>query len=285
MATQSDDFNRASLGTTDPAGGSTYDGQGTWTIVSNQLRCPNTAVGPSDHLVYDTGDASAFISVDLISSSGSTGLCFRWSDTSNFFWARVNNAGGSFTDLVIDKVEAGSSSTLCYWTFSSATLPANIKIRMSGNDFLAFLDDVNLGGPTSGTASSTFNNTATYHGVMAVNAGTLFDNWLEDDDLTVPLADSESFALDDAGTGLEFQPSDTFTFADNQGLALDQSDQSSGDGFRLTESASLSKNGALLLERPLYALIESNVRTAQILDYWEAHPDDETRETGIDVDL
>lgn len=79
---------------------------------------------------------------------------------------------------------------------------------------------------------------------------------------------------------------DTLTVADPGSAAIVTPDKLDSEAmFRVTESASLSKNGAILLERPLYALIESNVRTAQVLDYWEAVPDNLTRETGIDVDL
>ena len=91
--------------------------------------------------------------------------------------------------------------------------------------------------------------------------------WTEtstDADIALP----ESFAADDAGL-----------------LVWDRSTQAMSERFRFTEQASLDDGGGLLLERPLYALLLSNTRTAHVLDYSEADPDDETRETGFDVDL
>lgn len=80
---------------------------------------------------------------------------------------------------------------------------------------------------------------------------------------------------------------DAFTFTDSGGGAsVTPSDQTARDVFRVSERELVQDTATLpLLARPLYALIESNPRTAAVIDYAETVAPSEWRETGLEVNL
>ena len=258
MATQSDDFNRASLGANGP-NGNAWQGLGTWAIAtSTVLQAPVTA--QSNTLVYNTTFADVFIEADVLDgpSSSYSGLCFRWTDGDNYFSAQWATSGGNIT---IVKREATVETT-----------------------------DADLGAPDSGTASSSFNNTATRHGFWhfgnAVTGGT-FDNWLLDSDVTIAVSDTDSATFTEGGADIGLESSDSFTFTETAGTAIERSGgRAIADMFRVTESELVAVSGTdPLLARPLYALIETPPLTATIIDYLEQIEDSDWRESGIDIDI
>jgi len=286
MATQSDDFNRASLGANGP-NGNAWEGLGTWaTATSTVLQAPTT--GQNNTLVYNTTFADVFIEADILDgpTSSYSGLCFRWTDNDNYFSAQWDTVGGNIT---IVKREAASGSTVAFWN-EAITAPFNLKLRLSGDAFTVYIDDVDLGTPDSGTASSSFNNTATRHGFWhfgnSVTGGT-FDNWLLDSDVTVALSDTDSATFTEGGADIGLESSDSVTFTETAGTALERSGgRSIADLFRVTETEQVAVSGTdPLLARPLYALIETPPLTATIIDYLEQIADSDWRESGIDIDI
>jgi hypothetical protein len=285
MATQSDDFNRASLGANGP-NGNAWQGLGTWAVsASTVLLSPTDAQGNT--LVYNTTFADCYIEVDVLDNptSSYSGLCFRWTDNDNYFSAQWDTVGGNIT---IVKREAASGSTVAFWN-EAITAPFNLKLRLSGDAFTVYIDDVDLGTPDSGTASSSFNNTATRHGFWhfgnSVTGGT-FDNWLLDSDVTVAQSDSDSATFTEGGDNLDIGASDSIAASEVWGLAVDRGGRAIADRFRVTETESVTVDGVdPLLARPLYALIETPPLTATIIDYLEQIEDSDWRESGIDIDI
>ena len=286
MATQTDDFNRASLGANGP-NGNAWEGLGTWaTATSTVLQAPTT--GQNNTLVYNTTFADAFIETDVLDgpTSSYSGLCFRWTDNDDYFAAQWDTVGGNIT---IVKREAASGSTVAFWNEAIAA-PFNLKLRLSGDAFTVYIDDVDLGAPDSGTASSSFQNTATRHGFWhfgnSLTGGT-FDNWLLDSDTTIAQSDSDSATFTEGGADIGFESSDSVTFTETAGTALERSGgRSIADLFRVTETELVAVSGVdPLLARPLYALIETPPLTATIIDYLEQIADSDWRESGIDIDI
>lgn len=285
MATQSDDFNRAALGANGP-NGNAWEGLGTWSVsASTVLLSPTDA--QSNTLVYNTTFADAYIEADILDnpSLSYSGLCFRWVDGDNYFSAQWDTAGGNIT---IVKREATVETTVAFWN-ETITAPFNLKLRLSGDNFAVYINDVDLGTPDSGTASSSFQNTATRHGFWhfgnSVTGGT-FDNWYLDSDVTVLLSQSDSITFTEGGDDLDIGASDSIAASEVWGLAVDRSGRAIADRFRVTETESVTVDGVdPPLARPLYALIETPPLTATIIDYLEQIEDSDWRESGIDIDI
>lgn len=84
----------------------------------------------------------------------------------------------------------------------------------------------------------------------------------------------------------DFSQSEEYAFTEVGGADTDRSTRTASDTFRFTEQfIHRTDTNDPLLARPLYALIETAPRTADIVDYLELIPDDEWRETGIDIDI
>ena len=285
MATQTDDFNRAALGANGP-NGNAYQGLGTWSVsASTILASPTNAQGNT--LVYNTTYADAYIEVDVLTgpSSSYSGLCFRWSDNDNYLSVQWDPSGAG---IAIIKREATVETSVCGWT-DAPTAPFNLKLRFAGDNFTLYVNDVDLGTPDSGSASSSFNNTATRHGTWHFGNGSTagtFDNWALDSDTTVPLTSTDSFTFTEGGADVGFSSSDTITASEVWGLAIDRSGRSIADQIRATETELVAVSGVdPLLARPLYALIETPPLAATIIDYLETVPDSDWRESGIDIDI
>lgn len=286
MATQSDDFNRASLGANGP-NGNAYQGLGTWaTSGSTVLLAPTN--GQSNTLVYNTTFADCYISADILDgpTSSYSGLVFRWVDNDNWFAAEWDPSSG---DITIVKREATVETTVAYWN-ETATAPFTLKIRMSGNAFTVYIDGVDAGTPDSGTASSAFQNTATRHGLWHFGNSTIggtFDNWLLDSDTTVPVTSTDTFTATEGGADVGLNSADTVALAEAWGIAIERAGgRLIADLARATETESVTVAGVdPLLARPLYALIETPPLTATIIDYLENIPDSAWRESGVDIDI
>lgn len=288
MATQSDDFNRASLGANGP-NGNAWQGLGTWAVsASTVLLSPTDA--QRNTLVYNTTYADAFIEADILDNptSSYSGLCFRWTDDDNYLSVQWDTAGGG--DVSIIKREATVGTSVCGWSNVAPTAPVNLKLRFSGDAFTLYIDGVDQGTPDSGTASSAFNNTATRHGFWHFGNGATggtFDNWLLDSDTTIAQSDSDSATFTEGGADIGLESSDSFTFTETAGTAIERSGgRAIADLFRVTETELVAVSGTdPLLARPLYALIETPPLTATIIDYLEQVADSDWRESGIDIDI
>lgn len=295
MATQTDDFNRASLGANGP-NGNAWEGGSTWTVSSNRLVSPSGSSGALYKLVYNTtfanADLQAWMDGGTLPSATDAGLTFRWTDNSNCFYAGLTQDSGAHIGfLVIRKVEAGVDTSLAEWdlTGESFSFPCTLRLRINGSAITAYIDGTNLGAPDTGSASSSFNSTATRHGFYTYGSGSLtalFDDWSITDDLTIAVADSDSFAVTDAISVLGVGASDSATVTESAGVSFDRSARGIGESLRVTETELVSvANVDPLLARPLYALIEQNPLTATVIDYLDVVPDDEWRESGIDIDI
>lgn len=287
MATQSDDFNRASLGANGP-NGNAYEGLGTWSIgASTVLTAPTNA--QSNTLVYNTTFADAFIEADILTGPASSysGLAFRWTDADNYLSLQWDPGSG---DVFIIKREATVETSLCSWTAAAPSAPFNLKLRFSSSAFTLYIDDVDQGAPDSGTASSAFNATATRHGTWHFGNGSTagtFDNWLLDSDTTVPVTSTDTFTATEGGADVGLNSADTVALAEAWGIAIERAGgRLIADIARATETELVTVSGVdPLLARPLYALIETPPLTATIIDYLETVPDSDWRESGVDIDI
>jgi len=287
VATQSDDFNRASLGANGP-NGNAYQGLGTWaTSGSTVLLAPTNA--QYNTLVYNTTYADCYISVDILDNptASYSGLSFRWTDADNRFEVSWDLGVGT---VIISKYEASVGTSVCSWTAAAPSVPFNLKLRLSGNAFTLYIDGVDQGAPDTGTASSSFNNTATRHGLWHFGnstTGGTFDNWLLDSDTTVPVTSTDTFTATEGGADVGLNSADTVALAEAWGIAIERSGgRLIADIARATETELVTVAGVdPLLARPLYALIETPPLTATIIDYLENIPDSAWRESGVDIDI
>lgn len=156
MTTYTDNFTRADGAVGNSPTGAAYTGLGSWTIASNELVPPDDTL---QTLVFDASSADVDVSITLKGNPGgdNAGLTLRWSDSSNYFRVVADS-----NHVYIEKRQAGSLTTLA--TYSGTGNPTNKVVRCvaTGDSFETFFDGV-----SQGTQSSSFNNTATYHGAHA----------------------------------------------------------------------------------------------------------------------
>lgn len=166
MTTRTDTFDRAnstsSLGTPSDGGSAWTALSGTWGISSNQAY---TSAAISDSLaVLDSGSADTTVGVTVATNSSNPGLIWRASDVNNLFlWTRsgivYRKQSGSYTSL-------GTRST-----FTSGDV---IEVDLSGSTFTGWKNGVSWGADIT----STFNQTATLHGLRSDNnTGNRFDDF------------------------------------------------------------------------------------------------------------
>ncbi len=126
---------------------------GDFDVLSNKLR---TAVGANKSAVLDFGETDCFVSAKFTRGGTGGGIVARWSDASNFLL--IYHDG---TNIVIGKVDTGSLSTISSkaytWTLGTEK---RIFVELHGDDIRVAIDD-----QYQLTTTSTFNNTATKHGV------------------------------------------------------------------------------------------------------------------------
>ncbi len=165
-----DDFNRAdsitSLGAAD-VGGAWTAANGTWGIESNQGRLI-TAGGGNGIAQLDASHADATAQVTLNVIGNLTGLLFRYTDTSNYWW--LLEFGSAY---YLQKVVGGSTTNL----ISGAGTAANgdvIKVILSGNSIKCYNNGVQLGTDQS----DSFNASATKFGMVSNLDTPRFDTFL-----------------------------------------------------------------------------------------------------------
>lgn len=170
-----DSFDRAdsttSPGATDGAGTldplTWVERTGAWGISSNQA-FTNSAVLRSVATV-NLGVSDIDIQVTL-AVLGSAGLTFRFSDTSNLWWVR-NNAG------TLELTERNGGVQNVRGSAAGLTAGDTIRVVANGDDIECFRNGV-----SQFTYNSSFNNTATHHGLFNNNDTTArLDNWSASD--------------------------------------------------------------------------------------------------------
>lgn len=168
-----DEFNRGSLGTTSPNGG-TYTINGAWAITSNQVVSTGTgdisAATPGEQLLFDVG------AIDVTSScvigtepAGPAGVIVRWSDSANFVCAVhhsdgkvyvFSKSGGILTTVTSVVVGPGAGKTL--------------SLTATGPSFVVNFDGTDVGSFTSSAFTGTnvgliaWGGTASFDSLMVI---------------------------------------------------------------------------------------------------------------------
>ncbi|MCH7745797.1 MAG: hypothetical protein IIC84_06975 [Chloroflexi bacterium] len=108
----------------------------------------------------DFSDADVSFGCDFTRGTDTSdhgGLCFRYSDTSNYLYVRVTG-----TLIEVRKVEAGSDSQITSKTHTwSVSTQKFLQVTLHGNSIRVFVDNSEVVDTTS-----SFNNTATKHGLF-----------------------------------------------------------------------------------------------------------------------
>lgn len=167
MSNRSDNFNRTDtpsgpLGTPSD-GGSDWVQSGTthWGIETNIGRSFTAATPKWAYLECGSADGDWQATLQSAGGTSDNGLLLRFSDSSNYF--RLYTIS-NFCHL--DKIVAGSATNVASndtFTFSAGDV---VKVTMSGNNFTVFVNGV-----SKISTSSTFNNTATKHGLYNSSSG------------------------------------------------------------------------------------------------------------------
>lgn len=136
-----------------------------WGIDTNQAYCVDPAA--TSFSMAELGMSDLTISVD-IKFSVNEGLVLRYTDSQNQLLARINSTG-----IALFKNIAGVNTNIGSYNFTPVVGTIyNVKAVCGGSSIIIYLDGV-----SRITATETFNQTATKHG-MKVSASTAgkFDN-------------------------------------------------------------------------------------------------------------
>lgn len=161
---------------------------GTWGIESNNARLYSTSPaatgGTINRVAYlDTGCADGVLQVTLATIATGNRIAFRATDDVNLLWVFPNAAG-----YELWKTEAASSVPLVKTT----VVPAAGDVVTIG--FTGALIVVRINGVTILTWASSFNRTATRHGLLAISVNTgRFGGWsFTSDTSTIGVTDPNS---------------------------------------------------------------------------------------------
>jgi hypothetical protein len=145
-----------------------YDSTFSWVADLNDFDIASGGAAAETDSVQGSGDcvttvefASADVSFGCYFTRGTDsdhgGLCFRYSDTSNYLYARVTG-----TAIEVRKVDAGADSLVASaaYTWASASKKF-LQVVLHGSSIRVFVDDDEVGDTTS-----SFNDTATAHGLF-----------------------------------------------------------------------------------------------------------------------
>jgi hypothetical protein len=165
VANRTDNFNRAdsstALGTPSDGGSDWVEGSLTtaYGISSNHAYTVNST--GYDLAYLESSQSDCTVQVTLSGNLGVfVGLCCRLSDASNYWWI-----GGVSGTLLIDKIVAGSQTTVntTSGTFVSGDV---IAVILSGSTIT-----LQQNGSSVLTATDSFNQTATKHGLWTFSGG------------------------------------------------------------------------------------------------------------------
>jgi hypothetical protein len=182
VANRTDNFNRAdssaALGTPSDGGSawvSQFSGGGVGWGISGNKGYDQYDAGGTGIATLDSSSADTTVQATLSAVGNEIGLVARFSDTSNYLFIRARSSDG----YTLFKRVAGSATSLGNY----AGTPANgdvLALVMSGSSLT-----VQVNGVSRITATDSFNNTATLHGLWAFNAYTTSARW-DDFSITDP---------------------------------------------------------------------------------------------------
>lgn len=153
-----------------PASNAWANGAGTFKIASNKI-IPNSSAD-GDNAVIDSGASDVTVTCTLTpyySSSSNTHrpcLVTRWTDTNNHwlaYWAADVNT------VYLFRKESGTDNSVASWSPASSTsgVAGTLKMVTNGTSIAVYLNNILLGSTTS-----SFNQTATKHGIRLGQVGT-----------------------------------------------------------------------------------------------------------------
>jgi len=161
MSNRSDDFNRA-----DGAIGSPSDGgaawsvlAGTWNVASNEAQC-TTGTSAAHSVVLEASSAVVDVQVTRRASLD-VGLVCRASDASNYILLAYGDTTAQYR---LFRVQAGAFTLLASVSVTTASGDVVKLTVTSGDAYTAYKNGV-----SQLTGSSSFNNTATKHGMWTWN--------------------------------------------------------------------------------------------------------------------
>lgn len=166
-----DSFNRADgpIGLAD-SGQAWTTLSGTWAISGNAMQCV-TASGNRDMIAIDLGRSDVTAQVKVLTVLAPQGMALRIVDNVNYIGV-VNNAN---TTYVIFRVQANTATALATSTGVTPAAGDVLKAVLTGSTINVYL---NANATPILTATETFNQTATKHGLYARNTtGVLFDDF------------------------------------------------------------------------------------------------------------
>lgn len=159
-----DSFNRSdseSLGTADT--GQVWSGG--FGITSNQAHSTVASVDTFDTVDSSMPDCTVSVKMVNLSTGSWSGPCARYTDANNVYWIETNG-----TTIYLKKKEAGAAANLGSGT--GAYAGCTLRIKVNGSSIKAYVDDIE-----KISATSTFNQTATRHGLKSYTTAQLFDDF------------------------------------------------------------------------------------------------------------
>lgn len=181
MANRSDNFNRtdssSAMGTPSDAGSDWVALTGTWGIASNRGYCATDSGDNQNSAVLESSASDVDVEVTCTTGNNDQGIILRATDASNYILLRHGTDGS----VIFYKREAGTFTSFASTSGVSQSNGDVIKATASGNDFELFVNGV-----SALTGTSSFNNTATKHGLRVYSSTT--PRW-------------EDFSITDTGGG------------------------------------------------------------------------------------
>jgi hypothetical protein len=138
---------------------------GTWAVVSNQFARTDPS-GGNRVVVHDSGSSDTTVEFDVALSGGDDGVVGRASDDNNYLLFQYGT--GSTT---LYRHQAGGFTSI--GSGAGVNTGDHVKLVMSGSTINCYKGSTLLIGPIT----ETFNQTATKHGIRALNTTARFDNF------------------------------------------------------------------------------------------------------------
>lgn len=162
---------------------------GGWSLATGSAGSVVVAASISSATINNTNgfaiiDAGGSGNVELVSNmetSGSNGnayLVFRYSDSSNYLRAGLIHTGSGTRTLILEKVDAGTPSTLASQSVSSTSFEFHPFTVTACGDSIDVEYQSSFFGTTTINATNSFNNTATIVGIQSTaGSGTHSETW------------------------------------------------------------------------------------------------------------
>jgi hypothetical protein len=173
---RADTFDRANgalIGSTPSDSGAAWSGTGTWAITSNKAN-KTASANTLEFCWLEASEANVDV-IGVLAFSGNSGVCGRVTDGNNCIYGRATSSG-----FYVYRVEAGTANLLSSNTGVAVADGDTITLSFSGDNII-----LKQNGTARVTTTSSFNNTATKHGLG--------------DYLNIP-SDFTSFSIESAAT-------------------------------------------------------------------------------------